>query len=270
MMNYFGPQAWISWTQVIQLWPIILIAVGIDIMVKGESGWNTVLGFVLTIALVGGVLWIATSEFGISADYTDIRHVYQAETKSSELDLSLGFGELILSNAATEGVLIEGNITPSSKDEKKKESGSLIAYKLENTEPAFYPHTARWELGLADDLDLDLTAHNGAGEMFLSLEQLDLEALNINQGVGRLFVRLPGESSGEIMIKQAIGTIWVVIPDGKKVVGDAQNGLTKVDFPAGFELGNGLYSSPGANQSNADLHIVVEQAIGLVNFQYSD
>jgi hypothetical protein len=269
LMNYFGPQAWISWTQVIQLWPIILIAVGIDIMFKGESGWRTVLGVVLTVALLGGAIWIGSSTFGSPAEQIDIRHVYQAEIKSSNMDLSLGFGELILSNAATEGVLIEGNITPTTKNEEKTESGSRVVYKLENTQPAFYPHTARWELGLADDLDLDLTAHNGAGEMFLSLEQLDLEALDVDQGVGRLIVRLPGKSEGEILIKQAIGTIQVVIPEGKKVIVDAQNGLTKIDFPAGFELGNGFYSSPGANQANADLHIVVEQAIGLVKFNYS-
>ena len=269
LMNYFGPQAWISWTQVIQLWPVILIAVGIDIMFKGESGWSTVLGLILTIALVGGAIWIATSDYGISAEYTDIRHVYPVETESSDLDLSLGFGELILSNATTEGVLIEGNITPSNKDEEKMESGSQVSYRLENTQPAFYPHTARWELGLADDLELDLTTHNGVGEMYLSLEQLDLEALDVNQGVGRLIIRLPGESNSEILIKQAIGTIRVVIPNGKKVIVDAQNGLTKVDFPAGFELRSGFYASPGANRSNADLNIIVEQAIGLVSFQYS-
>jgi hypothetical protein len=269
LYNYFGPQAWISWTQIVQLWPIILIAVGIDIMFKGGSGWSTVLGVVLTIALVGGAIWIVTSETGISAEYTDIRHVYQADTTNSDLDLSLGFGELILSSAATEGVLIEGRISPSQRDEEKMESASGISYKLENNQPAIYPNSSRWELGLADDLELDLSAHNGVGEMFLSLEQLDLEALDINQGVGRLIVRLPAESAGDLFIKQAIGTIRVVIPDGKNVIVDAQNGLTKIDFPAGFELGSGFYASPGANKSNADLKITVEQAIGVVKFQYS-
>jgi hypothetical protein len=268
LFNYFGPQAWISWTQIIQLWPIILIAVGIDIMFKGGSAWSTVLGVVLTIALIGGAIWLAISETGISAEYTDIRHLYQAETKTSDLDLSLGFGELILSDAVTDGVLIEGKITPSQRDEEKMESGSRMSYKMENTQPAFYPHTSRWELGLADDLELDLSAHNGVGEMFLSLEGLDLEALDVNQGVGRLIVRLPEESSGELLIKQAIGTIRVVIPDGRKVIVDAQNGLTKIDFPAGFELSGGFYASPGANASNADLNITVEQAIGVVKFQY--
>ena len=165
--------------------------------------------------------------------------------------------------------MIEGKITPSQRDEEKVEAASVISYKLENTQPAFYPHTSRWELGLADDLELDLSAHNGVGEMFLSLEQLDLDALDIDQGVGRMIVRLPEESPGELLIKQAIGTIRVVIPDGKKVIVDAQNGLTKIEFPDGFELGGGFYASPGANASNADLNITVEQAIGLVQIQYS-
>ena len=60
LLNNFGPQSWISWTQLIQLWPILLIAFGIDLVFKGESGWMTITGIILTIALVGGAFWIAS------------------------------------------------------------------------------------------------------------------------------------------------------------------------------------------------------------------
>jgi len=86
--------------------------------------------------------------------------------------------------------------------------------------------------------------------------------------VGRMVVRLPAIESDQILIKQAIGTIQVQIPENRFVAVDAQNGLSKVSFPSDFELEDGFYVSPGANRSNADLFITVEQAIGLITFQY--
>jgi hypothetical protein len=124
-------------------------------------------------------------------------------------------------------------------------------------------------LGLTDDLDLDLSVNNGVGEMFLALENLDLVSLDINQGVGRLIIRMPESCDGEILVKQAIGTILIQIPTNARVVVDAQNGLSKVIFPPKFELENGYYATPGATERNADLLIIVEQAIGLVTFQYA-
>ncbi len=269
LFNNFGPQSWISWTQIFQLWPILLIAVGIDIMFKGQSGWMAVAGVVLAIALISGAAWLISSGIEVSAEYSEINKTYSADIKASEIDVSLGLGELIISDLDTPRVLVSGTITPDNKDEQLSVFGDVISYQLENDQPNFYPHTARWELGLTDQLDLDLSVNNGVGEMFLALENLDLVTLDVNQGVGRLIIRMPGSSDDEILVKQAIGTILIQIPLDARVVVDAQNGLSKVNFPPKFELENGYYASPGATKNNADLLIIVEQAIGLVTFQYA-
>ena len=269
LLNNFGPQAWFSWTQIFQLWPIILIAFGIDLMFKGQSGWATAAGIVLAIALIGGAIWIASAGYKISADYVNIRESYDLVVEDTDIDVSLSLGELILSVESQEGILIAGSITPSTKNENLVETGDRISYRLENNNPAFYPHSARWELGITDELNLELKVNNGVGEMFLDLEELNLESLDVNQGVGRLVIRLPKEADDEVLINQAIGTIHIQIPDNVRVTVDAQNGLSRVDFPPDFTLRKGLYSSPGANRTNSELFITVEQAIGYIKFQYA-
>ena len=268
LLNNFGPQVWISWTQILQLWPILLIAFGIDLMFKDQSGWATAAGIVLTIALIGGAIWIASAGFKISAEYVDIRESYDLVVEDTDIDVSLSLGELILSAELQEGVLIAGRITPSTKNENLVETGDRISYRLENNNQAFYPHSARWELGITDELNLELKVNNGVGEMFLGLEDLNLDSLDVNQGVGRLVIRLPKTAAEEVLINQAIGTIHIQIPDNVRVIVDAQNGLSRVEFPPDFSLRNGLYSSPGANRTNSELFITVEQAIGYINFQY--
>jgi hypothetical protein len=269
LLNNFGPQSWISWTQLFQLWPIFLIAIGVDLMVKGQSGWITAAGIVLTIALIGGAIWIASAGYKISAEYVDIRESYDLVVEDADIDVSLSLGELILSVESQDGILIAGSITPSTKKENLVETGDRISYRLENNKSVFYPHSARWELGITDELNLELKVNNGVGEMFLDLEELNLYSLDANQGVGRLVIRLPKAADEEIIIDQAIGTIHIQIPANVRVTVDAQNGLSRVDFPPDFELRNGLYSSPGANRSNAELFITVEQAIGYIKFQYA-
>jgi hypothetical protein len=269
LLNNFGPQSWISWTQIFQLWPILLIAFGIDLMFKGQSGWTTAAGIVLTIALIGGAIWIASAGYKISAEYVDIRESYDLVIEDTDIDVSLSLGELILSAESREGILIAGSITPSTKKENLVETYDRISYRLENSNPTFYPNSARWELGITDELNLELKVNNGAGEMFLDLEDLNLDSLDINQGVGRLVIRLPEAADEEVLINQAIGIIHIQIPDNVRVTVDAQNGLSRVDFPVDFELVNGLYSSPGANRTNSELYITVEQAIGYISFQYA-
>ena len=185
-----------------------------------------------------------------------------------EIDLSLGMGEFLLGSGTPENVLIVGNITPEKFQDDYNDRTNKIVYRLEHNEPGFYPHTARWEINLTDALAGDLVLNNGAGEMILSLSGLDLMSLDVNQGVGRMVISLPKIDSDEVLVKQAIGTILVQIPDEINVAVDAQNGLSKVDFPGDFELEDGYYVSPGASRSNADLFIVVEQAIGLITFEY--
>ncbi len=269
LLNNFGPQSWISWTQLFQLWPVLLIAGGIDLMFKGQSGWLAILGILLSVVLIGGAIWFASGDFYVSADYDEVYQTYGSEVDLSDIDLSLGFGELILTSESDQGVLITGSITPDNNLEQITESKTQVSYRLENNTPSIFPNTIGWELGLTDAIPLTLSVDNGVGEVFLALERLDLDSLDANQGVGRLVIRLPEESSQDILIKQAIGAIHIQIPADVKVAVDAQNGLSKVDFPADFELINGLYVSPGTNRINADLSITVEQAIGYISFRYA-
>ena len=269
LYNYYGPQSWVSWTQLIQFWPLFLIAAGIDVLFRDQSGWLIATGVVLTLALIAGSVWLFSAGIEIPAQYTGIRENYSETSEYAEIDLALGLGELIISDQDSDQVLIEGNLTPSSMEDLLEQNANQVLYHLKNNNPDFYPHTPRWELDLTNQLELDLFLKNGVGEMLLRLDGLMIDDLAIHQAVGRIVVGLPDSISGEILVKQALGSIWIEIPPGTRVAIDAQNGLSRINFPSDFELDNGFYTSPGAAEANADLLLVVEQAVGLVTVQYA-
>ena len=269
LYNYFGPRTWISWAQIIQLWPVLLIAVGIDVMFRGQSGWRSLIGVILTIVLIGAAGFLAFQGVQIQADFTTIDEVASSTTKSAEIDLSLAVGELILSDSSRGGKLISGQITPGSVIDEFDEKGGQTSYQLESTRPAFFPHTARWDLGVTSEIPLDIHVDSSIGEILLDLDELEMVGITANQGVGRIYVSFPTEIAEEVLIKQGVGIIEIELPDDVRIAVDAQNGLSRVKFPGDFELDDGYYSTPGTSKMNADLVIIVEQGVGLVTFRYA-
>ena len=269
LYNYFGPQTHISWTQVLTLWPILLIALGIDVLFRGRSSWMSIVGVVLAVLLLGGAVLLSGLQVEAVARYDRISELLPADAESAELDLSLDVGELLIGTDAASNELISGAIIPGDFRDDLVSSGSRARYELENIRPAFFPYTARWELDLNPEVTADLMVNNSVGELMVEIAGLDLASLTANQGVGRMVVVLPHSSADQVRIKQGVGYVLVQIPDDVRVAVDAQNGLSKVDFPAGFELESGYYITPGATQSNADLLITVEQGVGVVEFEYA-
>lgn len=271
LYNYFGPRAMISWTQIFQLWPVILIAVGIDVLFRGQSGWRSLLGVLLSLVLIGAAVLLALRGVEVPAEYMKVEERYSSNIERAELDLSLVMGELVLGAGETQsGELISGNITPGTAVDDLNEIGGRISYKLESKNPAFFPHTARWDLELTPSIPLDLKIDIAVGEMLLEFAGLELDSLDANQGVGRMVIGLPDHISQKVIIKQGVGVIEVEVPEDTRIAVDAQNGLTRVKFPGNFELDNGYYTTPGTTRTNAELLIVVEQGVGLVIFQYPE
>ncbi len=63
-----GILAWTAWG-LFRLWPLILVAIGIDLLVGRRSTWGAILAGVLIAVLLGGGLWLAST--GYQAPWRD-------------------------------------------------------------------------------------------------------------------------------------------------------------------------------------------------------
>ena len=50
------------WAIIFQLWPVLLIALGLEILLGGSTGWRAVMSALLGLALVGGILWVLIAQ----------------------------------------------------------------------------------------------------------------------------------------------------------------------------------------------------------------
>ena len=58
LLNNLGILTWSVWDVIFRLWPVLLVAGGLDVLIGRRSAWGALLSLVLTLALVAGALWL--------------------------------------------------------------------------------------------------------------------------------------------------------------------------------------------------------------------
>ena len=61
LLNNLGLLSWTIWDTLFRLWPVILIAIGLDILIGRRSLWGSLLSAALVLAIFGGAIWLFAS-----------------------------------------------------------------------------------------------------------------------------------------------------------------------------------------------------------------
>lgn len=270
LVNNFAPGSMISWTKVLQLWPLLLIAFGIDFLFRSRTWWTTLISILLVVILVGGaVWWVGFQDVMASASTHTVQQALREEIEGAELAFKLGAGRLILADTAEE-VLFGGTVYPEEPTGRYVESGGQARYTVEADYPAFSPTPLQWELGLTRQVPLDVSVENGAGELFLALERVQLEGLRVQQGAGDLVLRLPQEVTGEVAVDQAVGRIRILVPEGINLHLKVERAISRLELPAGYQQDGNEYTSPGFVESEPAVTVSIEQAVGSIEVQETE
>ncbi len=269
LLNYFGPREYVSWSSLLKLWPILLIAGGIDLILKEHTIWTTIIGLVLAAALIGGGYWLAVASEMPSRQVTEIRQEIAEDYLAAVVSLSLGAGQLEVDDFQQEGLLVSGTVSPDRVDEDLRYGTETLEYSLTADQPAVYPNRTRWDLNLNQQIRMDVQVENGAGEVFLAAEGLALNTLEVEQGVGRLVVRLPDKVNGEVRINQAVGQLTLILPEDAAVEIQVRKGLSVLDYPRDLVELDGVIRSKQMGEDHPRMEIILEQAVGRIDIQYA-
>jgi hypothetical protein len=266
--NYFQAD-WISWSNLLQLWPVILIAIGIDLIFKEKTVWTALIGILLIVVFLGGGYWIVIGGSLSSAGTQSVSTELDSEIQKAEISLNQGAGQILLRDTVSRDTLLEGSLSSGSYQINDGTFESEAVYEIEQSGFGSYPGSNTWDLELNSDVPVDLFIDNGAGELILSLEKLILSSFSVNQGVGRIVVNLPRDGIEEGRITQAVGQMNVSVPEELKVVFVMDKGLSVADFPEGYyQRGNRVYS-PGVDENELVTEIILEQAVGQISVRIS-
>jgi len=274
-LSNFGLLAFNIWDALLRLWPILLIAIGLDIIFGRRSTAATIIVRVLLgVLLVAAVIWMAASPInGQTMLDKPVAQALDGATRGN-LNIAAAVGSLHYTSGAAAGQLMEGNIRYSSGQNLSvtaNGSGGARNVSLSASGAAAYtpgPRSDAWTLRLTDAVPLEISSDLAVGEQVIDLSGLQVERLKANVAVGRIDVTLPDAPAGGARasweVSGAIGEIVVRVPRGAAVRVQSDTGLVSVSAGQGLTRSDKVITSPGYSEGKAAIDIRVNLAIGSV------
>ncbi len=272
LLNNLGIVSWSVWGILLRLWPVLLIAAGLDLILGRRSVWGSLLALLLTFAMLGAALWLSQTGAS-SARAARTEEIVQPldDAQQAELAIDPGVGRLDVGAAADSPNLIEGTVDLARQERLTQDvtvREQEVSFTLRTQGTSFGPFTTGWaatrlwDLKLSPRIPLHLKANLGVGEMDLDLSELTLEALDVELGIGQTVISLPPEGRFTARVEGAIGQTIVVVPEALAARVRWDTGITGRQVPEDYRCEEVVCTSPGYDAADDRVDLEVSQAIG--------
>jgi hypothetical protein len=267
LVNYNVIQGF-EWWQLLRLWPLFLIAAGLELLLGRNRPLVSALIGLLTVGAAVALLYFAP-QLGLGQN-ADVQHERFTETlegaELAEINLDLssyptavqaleGSTELVDAELDYTGEIVFETSGTSNRTVNLRHAGSFSG-----PWDWFEGIDARWHIGLSPAVPLALNVDVGSGTVDLTLTGLQLTSLGIDGGSGALQLALPtadsdsayrvdlkggsgangvtvaGETHATLEYNGGSGSLTVDVPDGLGVkVEVLDSGSGAVRLPGGWE-----------------------------------
>jgi len=302
LANNLGLLSLNSWMSILRLWPVLIIAIGLEIYIGRKNIWLSAVGVGATISLLAAGLWLSGGTLdseGITITRTGSPLVSEeieqplGRAESARIKIDSSVGELLVDSLSNDDNLIEGTIYSVEQEtiyQDYEMDGDEISYYLSsNWEPSgltsfsgFDEPKLSWDLSLTEEIPLDLNISLGVGESDLDLSNLQITDLSLSigvgqtrvelpegeyeayveGGVGQTLITLPDEGQIELNVEGGVGEIVIYIPDDMAVKIYVDRGIAGLSIPSGYSQNNDVYTSPNYDEGKDYIELYLEQGIG--------
>ena len=256
-----------------RLWPILLVAVGIEIILRRRHLWVSILIVLLIIGALVGVLWYSgmIAPRGEILSTTKVSQIIGA-IETAEVEINSAVGDLNVNQSLDSSTLINGevNLGGGLKVFTNYQAKEDMGYYSINSRPfnTFLSSGSwNWDLGLTSKIPLQLNVSMGAGDMDLDLTGMIITGLEVSQGVGDITITISNKEDCEIEVQQAVGSIMFIMPEDLGIRLQVNRAITNLDLPAGYDRDGDYYYSPGYETMENQVDLQISQAIGNISIQ---
>src|SRR5688572_24779988 len=212
LLANMGYVSGLSWNRVAQLWPAILVLIGVDLLLRPRSMAAAVLA---EVAIVGAALvfLVAAPPIGGVTPGAFVAAENVGRDGATEMSLTLGYGagELRLSGGASDLVAVKS--TQQDVDlQRVLRSGNTAAVNVRSNtpNPAFVTTSRSWDVRVPSDIPVALTLDLGAGDFNVDLRDVMITRMTVNNGASDLTIGLP-TPKGDVPITISTGASSVTL-----------------------------------------------------------
>jgi hypothetical protein len=279
LLSNMGMLPFTFWEVAVRFWPLLLILVGLDIMIGRRSTVGGLLILVLWVALIGGLIWLASTQgagfLPGTAAVSEPLSQPLGDIKSASVALNFGVADTVVNSLGSDsGDLMNGTFrhpegTRVVKTYQVVGDEGRLALREEGFN--FFLPTAgfsRWEVGLNPAVPLALIVNGGVGRSVLDLSGLRVTMLSIDSGVGSIDVTAPRAGFVTMRLNGGVGSARVVIPPGMpaRIRVDAGLGGISVD-QARFPRFGDVYQSADYASATDKIDVDIDGGVGGISIQ---
>ncbi len=245
LADNLGIVEWDMWEALGQLWPLFLVAIGLDVLVL--------------------------SRFRTQAGHTEEIYLAPDGATTARIKLEMGIGRMRLRAGQSPTGLVTGS-AQLGPDESLKQS-----YRLHNGEarvqikqavPWNYFFTGgwmserHWDLSINPALPTRLDIDGGLGDRTLDLQTLNLTRLEVDGGIGALTLTLPAQGRLQARIDGGIGDKTVFVPAGVGARIQIDSGLGSRQVRGALTQQGNVYTTPDLESTQHRLDMKIDHGIG--------
>jgi hypothetical protein len=262
----------------LKLWPVLLVAIGLDIAF-GHRGtiWNNLIRIFLAVLLVAAIVWLAVaSPFTSGMKSADYSHTLD-NAQRSDITFSVAAGELKITGGAEKNLLLIGEAGLPREMTLQPSYTAPVAGKSElilqgnGVELISTNATSRpWDFKLNSFIPINLHSKLGVGEMTIDLTGTKVSEIKAEIGVGAATLTVPAGVDVDAELKGAIGELVIRIPKGCQVEINTHTAIGSTDLPIGYSKFEGVIRNDNALTSSQKITLIVDMAIGSIVIEEID
>lgn len=266
----------VDFIAILRMWPLLLIAVGVDLLIGRRSLYGALAAAVIVIAMFAGAFWlfgvtdvsnVSSEEFRVElGDYDSMELYLDPAVGRVAIDAMEGEGKdaLTATISTVLGEVVDSNVTERDGYQRVslRAQGMWTGRSIDS-----WGAQPGWELLLNPALSYDVELDLGMGQIELDLTEIALEGLTIEMGIGQTVLSLP-DGEYRAVIEGAIGELVVNIPRGAAVAVTADTGIANRSLPADFTRSGDRYLSPAYEAGAGAIELALGQAIGNLRVVY--
>jgi hypothetical protein len=277
LLNNFGWVGWQVWGPLLRLWPVLLIAAGLDLMIGRRSLLASALIVAVLLGIMAAAVWWSGVWWPGGMPVTDetIRQPLNGAARA-DITIGMGAGTLRLHGLDDSDDLVHGTITRASRDQLTRNfsvSDNTAFFTLQNRSPSSVPmpfwndqsSQITWDVRINQDVPTKLKVDTGVGLATLDLAQLQITDLNVTIGVGKTTVILPAHGRAQARVIGGIGETIITIPAGVAARITTERGLGQLRVQGDFSRQDKLYLSPNYDTAANRVDLQVSGGIGNIS-----
>ena len=246
---------WVDWGFVLslwQLWPLILILIGLGLLFRDSHRTLGAILMLVVVVLGIGLAWVSYEGLGWGRYITtQIESPPVTTVNEARAEIEVGAAQLSVVGGDTGRMVTGTSVSRRSPDLSFEGSGGSYRFKVNQKWQNFIGlnmgRSESLSLTLAERVPWTIDVQSGGADMQIDLSRVLLAGLNVSTGASSLKLTVGQEvvSDAHVSISGGAASYDISLPRNLNITVRTSTGLTSQDFDSGFAKSGDTWTSNG-------------------------